>query len=320
MALVLQETAETPAYRYEVPAVDEVLLVIGKTGNTSAKEQTVGRVLLAEGDYNLTVAALGNLGVRTEGVFPEYDELIEQLTPETRSFMAAQALRGDLPELTVRVPFIKYQAERLLANFDRGCEQQWPVYGKLARYLGRRLLPRSGAAYFEKTTSSQSYIHTKLWDKFLFDRDERTAQLEPVMALMDTTDPLDRSTAANASNEAGLVYVSRTVLNQRSRMADDFDAAAKAGIQLDFMGPAEWLVLQAKRQECGLPLLDRHTTTRFVQYGAETEAGPLVQKIHFSVDKIPNASADGVRLRLRGSNTNSICSFDHEGVRRVLKI
>jgi hypothetical protein len=239
---------------------------------------------LARDDYDLTVTALGDLGVkntRKNKKIPEFDEVAAAFSPATATYLGEHVERGDQPELTFHVPLAaRYDMYKVVENFDRG--QQY-----------------------------DTSIWRALWDNFSNnDHNQGETNLSAAVLLNDTTKPKDREQPANEYNEAGLVHANHTVPEQRSAIKREQGAAKAAGVELNPISVTQYLVTQAKRRQAGQPLLDRPTVTRFVQYPDKNIGGIVC---------VPNADVRGDdRLRLNGSRVGDQWGYD--GVRRVVRV
>ena len=264
-------------------------------GDLAVAESTV--FTLDRDDYDLTVTALGDLGVkntRKQQPIPEFEEVAEAVKP-VASYLGGHVERGDQPELTFHIPVAKHSDRtnglyKLIKGFDKGQEYDTSIWSELWDRLGNNHLKR----YSSETNPKASIL------------------------LNDTTDPADRTRPANGYGEAGLVYISQTVPEQKKSLNTEQDEEAnKDGVHLnlEFADITEYLVTQAKRSQAGLPLLDKPTVTRFPQY---TEPGKDGFDLGGDVC-VPDAGVDGDdRLRLRGSDVGG--AWGSGGVRRVVRV
>jgi hypothetical protein len=253
-------------------------------GDLAVAESTV--FSLDRDDYDLTVAALGDLGVKNnrKREVPEFEEVAVTTYP-LATYLGAHVARGDQPELTFQVPATKGSVRsnglyKLIESFDKGQE-----YG--------------------------TYVWRELWDR-LGDADLRggEAALSAGILLNDTTKPSDRTQPANGYDEAGLVHANHTVPEQRAAIEKEKSTAKQAGVNLDPIAITEYLVTQAKRRRAGLPLLDKPTVTRFVQYPEQNIVGGVY---------VLGAIVDGdSRLDLGGSSVDD--TWGGYGVRRVVRV
>ena len=237
---------------------------------------------LDRNDFDLTVAALSDLGVKStkKQPIPEFEEVVAGVKPVV-TYLGEHVGRGDQPELTFRVPLAgRYNFVKLIDYFDMGQEYDTAIWHAL----------------WDRLTSA--------------DHNHGVTDLSAAVMLNDTTDPADRTRPANGYNEAGLVYVNQTVPQQRTSLETEQGEAAKSGVQLDPAGITEYVVVQAKRRLAGRPLLDKPTVTRFPQYPDKKIGGDVV---------VPDAYVDDYdRLYLDGSYVGY--GWDRAGVRREVRV
>ena len=255
-------------------------------GDLAVAESTV--FTLDRDDYDLTVTALGDLGVkntRKNKLIPDFEEVAAAFSPSTATYLGEHVARGDQPELTFHVPVAQRGAQSLTARISKFDEKQ-----QYSTYTWDALL----GAY---SSTDHNVARPK-------------SGLTAGVLLNDTTKPKDREQPANEYNEAGLVHANHTVPEQRAAIEREQDAAKEAGVELNPANITEYLVTQAKRRQAGLPLLDKPTVTRFVQYPDKNIDGHSV---------VPSAYVDGGgRLRLGGAYVD--VAWDHRGVRRVVRV
>jgi hypothetical protein len=250
-------------------------------GDLAVAESTI--FTLERDDYDLTVAALGDLGIkdtRKQKRIPEFEEVAAAFGP-VATYLGEHVGRGDQPELTFHVPLAgRYDLYKLIENFDRRQEYDTSIW-------------------------------RALWDTFSNnDHNHGEPNLSAGILLNDTTDPADRTRPANGYDEAGLVYVSQTVPQQRNSLkAEQEGEANQEGVDLNAADVTEYVVAQAKRRQAGRPLLDRPTVTRFPQYPDKNIDGYTV---------VPDARVgDRDQLYLGGSDVDD--GWDNNGVRRVVR-
>lgn len=232
-------------------------------------------------DYDLTVTALNDLGAKKEELIPEFEELQALFTPKMAVYLADQAKNGATSELTVGVSLdvSSFNFDRLIANFDA----KQPYATSVCR---------------------------DLWDKYSDDQHDRFGVLGAAMLLNDTTNPFDHTKPANDYDEAGLVHVSKNFTEQRKAVETERKQAAKAGVELDLISVSQYVVTQAKRRQAGLPLLDKSTFTRFVQYPEKKIDGDSY---------VPYANVSGGdQLYLDGTVVGD--AWYDRGVRRVVRV
>jgi hypothetical protein len=240
---------------------------------------------LIEDDYNLTVAALGELGVEStaDQPIPDFEELTAVLAdqPGLGGYLGGHATRGFYPELTFHViPEGPLHLSPLVGRFDEGQEQQ-------------------------------SYVWADLWHAFDFDP-EQPPELSAAVMLNDSKDPVDHDRPANDDGEPGLVHTRQTVLEQRASLAAEAQAAAEAGeVWLDPMSFSQYLVAQAKRRLADRPFLDAShlTATRFSQLPGRNIGG---------TDFVLDALVFDKLLYLHGSTLEA--ANPKVGVRRAAKL
>jgi hypothetical protein len=106
------------------------------------------------------------------------------------------------------------------------------------------------------------------------------------------------------------VHANHSVAEQRVALIGKKQSADQLGIDLSAMSISQYVVLQAKRRQAGLPFLDEQTITRFVQYPERNTIGEVC---------VPIASISGDRrLYLGGAEVDSVCL--NSGIRRVLRV
>ena len=235
-------------------------------------------------DYDLTVTALGDLGVKDTSKIgvPGFEEVGSTLGDPTAAFLGQHVERGDKPELTIHIPLSRrgFSLSKLVAAFDAKQEYGTSVWEEL------------WGSYTPDTHNGQ--------------RGNGTAHV----LLNDSRNPADTHEKANEYDEAGLVYVNQTVPQQRESLSDEAQIAADHGVVLSPISFTEYMVVQAKRRQAGLPLLDKPTVTRFTQYPDKKIGGRVY---------VPFADVrDRGQLRLYGSDVGSL--WDNYGVRRVVRV
>jgi len=255
-------------------------------GDLVVAESTV--FTLDKDDYDLTVAALGDLGVkntRKEQQIPEFEEVADAISSATATYLGEHVERGDQPELTFHILVAQRGPQSLAARIGKFDEKQ-----PHATYIWNDLL----GAY-------SAYDHKIARPK---------RGLTAGVLLNDTTKPKDREQPANAYNEAGLVHANHTVSEQRAAIECEQHAAKETSVELNPINITEYLVTQAKRRQAGRPLLDTQTVTRFTQY-PDRDIGGYVY--------VPNADVlDDGQLDLDGSDV--VLAWDRVGVRRVVRV
>jgi hypothetical protein len=235
-------------------------------------------------DYDLTVTALSDLGVKgtKRRPVPEFEEVQAKISPALAVYLQNHVRNGGKPELTMHVPLglNGFDLKKLIANFDKKQEYS-------------------------------TYIWEDLWDQYgEGQHNSPRTLLDAAMLLNDTTDPENRAQPANSYDEAGLVHVSKTVPEQRASLDQEKQEAVKSGVELNPISISQYIVTQAKRRQAGLPLLDKPTYTRFVQYPEQVLDGSSC---------VPNAVVDDDdRLYLNGANVGS--AWARDGVRRVVRV
>jgi hypothetical protein len=243
---------------------------------------------LDQGDYDLTTTALNTLGI-TKGI-PDYNVLAANLAASTSTaeYLGIHLDAGDVPELT----------------FDLPLGHASGITSPMNDLTLPSLLDR-----FDKQQPHKTSVTEDIWDR----QDHTVGQadsLNPVIALNDTHDLKDSTRPVNGYDETGLVNVTQTVDEQRYNLATEAKLAANKSIEIQPMSIGQYVVLQAKRREAGLPLLDERTATRLVQYPNRTygdrQAVPVV-----------SVGGDG-QLRLDRSHVD--IDWYRMGVRRVVKI
>jgi hypothetical protein len=243
---------------------------------------------LAKDDYDLTVTALGDLGVknsRKNQLIPDFEEVAAAFSPSTATYLGEHVERGDQPELTFHIPVAQRGPHSLSAKIGKFDEKQ----------------PYATYTWGDLLDSYSSTDHNIARPK---------SGLTAGVLLNDTTKPKDREQPANEYNEAGLVHANHTVPEQRAAIEREQDAAKDAGVELSPANITEYLVTQAKRRQAGLPLLDKRTVTRFTQYPDKNIDGNSL---------VPDADVlDRGRLGLRGSRVGIAWAGD--GVRRVVRV
>lgn len=239
-------------------------------------------------DYDLTLAALADLGVQggSKLTIPAFEEIAQGLGVSIPAYLGEHAARDDKPELTMHIPLYPrvFTVRKLIAAFD----------GK-QKY--------------------STFVWDDLWNSYTHgdhNDDRGGSRLHAGVMLNDTTDPTDREQKANNYSEVGLVYGNQTVSEQRASVVAEAKQAATQGVILDAATFTDYLVVQAKRRQAGLPLLDQLTSTRFVWY-------PEKEKdIGSSSTVVPSANVDfGSRLKLSGANFGD--AWSGYGVRRVVR-
>jgi hypothetical protein len=243
---------------------------------------------LVKDDYDLTVSALGDLGVkntRKNQLIPSFEEVAAAFSPSTATYLGEHVERGDQPELTFHIPVAQRGAQSLAARISKFDEKQ-----QYSTYIWDDLL----GAY---SSTDHNIARPK-------------SGLTAGVLLNDTTKPKDREQPANEYNEAGLVHANHTVPEQRAAIEREQDAAKEAGVELNPANITEYLVTQAKRRQAGLPLLDRRTVTRFTQYPDKKIDGDSF---------VPVACVDDSgQLSLSGSVVGF--AWGDSGVRRVVRV
>lgn len=241
----------------------------------------------SDDDYDLTIEALKDLGIN-RNLVAKYESLNESLNSDTLSYLGRQLVQGYNPELTFYLPFRKELGlKKLLAKFDtKGTKRQRPSY-----------------IWEDLWESYETYQH-----KFGTDIDT-----EPIaaFALNNSTSPISPTDPANRYSEAGLVYTDKNVVEQQEYLRKEQTAAKQLGVDLESMTVSQYIVLQAKRRQAGLPLLDRSTFTCFIQYP---------NRIINDVSCVPGArvSSGDDRLRLGGAAVDH--ARERTGIRRVVRI
>ncbi len=253
--------------------------------------QTAGGLVVAQtaeftlvrDDYDLTVAAVGDLGVKStkKQPIPEFEEVAEAISTQSAVYLGEHVARGDQPELAFHIPFAgRFDLRKLVSGFDK--KQQYPTA-----------------------------VWDKLWHGFSnVEHNHGISKLTAALILNDTTRGSDHSEQVNEYGEAGLVHENKTVPEQRATFSLEQELARTADVQLDLESISQYVVVQAKRRHAGLSLLDKQTVTRFPQYADKRIGG-------FAV--VPGAGVGGVGpLGLGGSYVDN--SWDNNGVRRGMRV
>jgi hypothetical protein len=251
-----------------------------QVGDLAVAESTL--FAIDRDDYDLTLAAVSDLGFKPtkQHQLREFDELA--LTKEDGAYLGEHAARGDIPELTFHLPLgiRSFDLDRLIVNFDAKQTYETAVWKDLWSQYGKA------------------------------DHNQSRPSVDTGVLLNDTTKPKDRSQPANNYDEAGLVHTKHTVAEQRAAIIREQTEASQTGVELNPVSLTQYMVVQAKRRQAGLPLLDKSTFTRFVQYPEKGIDGRSC---------VPDASvgSDG-RLLLYGTDVGR--SWDRGGVRRVVRV
>jgi len=214
-------------------------------------------------DYELTVAALGHLGLTAaKGHWiPAYEELLDEVNtqPQTAHFLAEQTAQGFRPALSRQIPgHGGVPLEELVAPFAQG--KQRPYISKKTWEPYRR-------------GSHSDGLHGSYW----------TFELTGP-SLMDLAEQQPRAELAHLRDSAplppqpGLVYLGKNVLQQRRALQTESARLLKDhGVRMQHVTPFSYLVRQAKRQLSGVNYLDQLLETVFPNC---QQRGGVVPSIH----------------------------------------
>jgi hypothetical protein len=230
-------------------------------------------------EYEHATRAIEKLGIpsKKRSTVPSLESVSDAISPETMQWLSLRAQSGIHDELVISPSLGEYSLEQLIKQFD------------------------------SKQTAS-TYIWNDLWSKYSEEQhNSNLNEWHVAIILNDTRDPKDNRKPVNNFGEPGLVYTGQNLQGQQKLFAKEKRSFTKRKLSLEPITPAQIMLLNIRRQNMSLPMLDERTFTRLIQY-PKAEIGDMRW--------VPAACWLRARLRLFGSETDQVWS--RFGTRRVL--